>query len=182
MSEFELYLTKKRIDHKSFKDAEPERFQEWESLFMLVHPKSFTQQKLFIINQIRRRYWLEEAVKVDTPKSKTKPAVVKKVVKKVEKSEATDDKPKPKFRPKVRPKAVKSEGDKTVENSDVGLKKVSRPVIRKKPTEGSAEVKKPARPVIKKKSLDTEDTVSKKEENVTPKKKIRPVIKPRKKD
>ena len=39
---------------------------------MMVHPKSFTQQKLFLINQIRRRYWLAEAVKIEEPKPKPK--------------------------------------------------------------------------------------------------------------
>ena len=59
--EFVNYLLKKRIDAAEFRKGEPEMFSEWEKLFLTVHPDSFTAQKLFLINPIRRSYPLQEA-------------------------------------------------------------------------------------------------------------------------
>ena len=59
-NEFEEFLKKKKIDPLKFKVGNPEKWEEWESLFLQVHPKSFTSQKLFLINAIRRKYHLEE--------------------------------------------------------------------------------------------------------------------------
>lgn len=56
MPEFEEYLNGKKIDPQQFKAAEPERWQDFEQLFYQVHPNSFTQQKLFLLNPLRRRY------------------------------------------------------------------------------------------------------------------------------
>ena len=64
---FEEYLASKKIDQGLFKDAEPRLFQEWKNEFEQVHPNSFTAQKLYLINPIRRKYVL---------KQETKPAVV----------------------------------------------------------------------------------------------------------
>lgn len=57
---FEDYLKSKKIDQKAFESAEPERFQEWKELFTQVHPDSFTLQKKFLLNPIRRKYQLQE--------------------------------------------------------------------------------------------------------------------------
>lgn len=57
---FNEYLQAKKIDTKSFALAEPERFREYKQLFDQVHPESFTAQKLFVINRIRRKYPLKE--------------------------------------------------------------------------------------------------------------------------
>ena len=55
-----------------FLQSDPERFREWKTIFEQVHPDSFTEQKKFLINPIRKRYLLvavegetktEEAVK-----------------------------------------------------------------------------------------------------------------------
>ncbi len=60
--EFEKFLQSKKISPKLFKDAEKERFGEWERLFSNVHPKSFVIQKLHLINDIRRKYHLDKEI------------------------------------------------------------------------------------------------------------------------
>ena len=57
---FKEYLHAKKIDPKGFALGEPDRFREFKLLFEQVHPDSFTAQKLFLINSIRRRYPLPE--------------------------------------------------------------------------------------------------------------------------
>jgi len=59
MDTFEEYLIKKKIDSTAFKQDEDQLWQEWAALFQVVHPNSFTAQKLFSINKIRRRFPLE---------------------------------------------------------------------------------------------------------------------------
>ncbi|SEI74820.1 hypothetical protein SAMN04487995_2005 [Dyadobacter koreensis] len=58
--EFEEYLTAKKIDSVAFKKADQDRFAEWEKIFQTMHPESFTAQKKFLINDIRRRYHLND--------------------------------------------------------------------------------------------------------------------------
>ncbi|WP_338763880.1 hypothetical protein WAF17_20605 [Bernardetia sp. ABR2-2B] len=58
--EFENFLRSKKISKKLFKEAEKERFEEWQTLFSAVHPKSFVMQKLHLINDIRRKYHIEK--------------------------------------------------------------------------------------------------------------------------
>lgn len=53
---FEAYLFSKKIDITTFRQQEAERFQEWQTLFRQLHPDSFTAQKKFLINDIRRKY------------------------------------------------------------------------------------------------------------------------------
>lgn len=54
--EFDEYLRQKKIDTDAFSNADHIRFQEWTELFKTMHPESFTAQKKFLINDIRRRY------------------------------------------------------------------------------------------------------------------------------
>jgi hypothetical protein len=56
---FEEYLSGKKIDSVAFKAAEADRWKEWESEFAQLHPDSFTLQKLYLINPIRRKYPLQ---------------------------------------------------------------------------------------------------------------------------
>jgi hypothetical protein len=56
--EFEEYLKQKKIDAVSFKKNAPARYVEWQELFVTMHPESFTAQKKFLINDIRRRFLL----------------------------------------------------------------------------------------------------------------------------
>jgi hypothetical protein len=54
--EFEEYLKLKKISLSAFKNGDAARFAEWEQLFRTMHPDSFTAQKKFLINDLRRRY------------------------------------------------------------------------------------------------------------------------------
>lgn len=53
---FADYLLQKKINADRFKEAEPERYAEWERLFAQLNADSFTGQKKFLINNIRRKY------------------------------------------------------------------------------------------------------------------------------
>jgi hypothetical protein len=61
---FKEYLTSKKIDAKGFALEESDRFMELKNIFDQVHPDSFTAQKLFLINRIRRKYPFVEAPEV----------------------------------------------------------------------------------------------------------------------
>tara|TARA_R110002124_G_scaffold28958_11_gene101477 strand:- start:390 stop:572 length:183 start_codon:yes stop_codon:yes gene_type:complete len=54
--EFQEYLISKKIDPEIFKTADIHRYKEWQTMFFTMHPDSFTAQKKFLINDIRRRY------------------------------------------------------------------------------------------------------------------------------
>ncbi len=58
--DFVEYLKSKKIDPKKFEDGDRDSFDQFKELFDQVHPSSFTQQKLFLINRIRRKYLYEE--------------------------------------------------------------------------------------------------------------------------
>ena len=57
---FEDYLISKKIDAAAFLSAEPQIWKVWKSEFEQVHPNSFTTQKLYLINPIRRKYPLKQ--------------------------------------------------------------------------------------------------------------------------
>jgi hypothetical protein len=54
--DFEAYCTSKKIDANAFKSADQALYQTLQTYFEAVGPVSFTQQKLFLINQIRRNF------------------------------------------------------------------------------------------------------------------------------
>jgi len=82
---FEEYLISKKIDGTAFREAEPTMWNEWNGLFEEMSPASFTAQKLYLINSIRRKYLLK--AKEPAPVAKTSsPAAARPVMK-----------PKPKF-------------------------------------------------------------------------------------
>jgi hypothetical protein len=60
---FEDYLISKKIDSAAFIRAEPERWKTWKAEFEQVHPNSFTAQKLYLINPLRRKYLLKVVLK-----------------------------------------------------------------------------------------------------------------------
>lgn len=74
---FEEYLATKKIDSTAFKIAEKELWIKFELLFEQMHPKSFTMQKLSLINQIRRKYPLMEVVAQKVEKPKTKRPIIR---------------------------------------------------------------------------------------------------------
>ncbi|HEX5170926.1 MAG TPA: hypothetical protein VFW11_17245 [Cyclobacteriaceae bacterium] len=57
---FEDYLISKKIDSKLFLEKEKELWLSWKTAFEQMHPNSFTAQKLYLINPIRRKYQLKE--------------------------------------------------------------------------------------------------------------------------
>ena len=77
---FEEYLISKKIDGNAFRATEPKVWNEWNSLFEEMSPASFTAQKLYLINSIRRKYLLKstELPPVTKPSS---PAVARPVMK-----------------------------------------------------------------------------------------------------
>ena len=56
---FEAYLISKKIDPQKFENLDSTLFNTLRQYFEQVSPNSFTQQKLFHINDIRRKYTLE---------------------------------------------------------------------------------------------------------------------------
>lgn len=75
--EFDEYLKGKKIDPAKFKQAESSQYAAFERIFNQIHPESFTQQKLFLINKIRRAYKLEDKEEVE--KTIAKPAMRPKI-------------------------------------------------------------------------------------------------------
>ena len=95
MITFEEYLAGKRIDAARFRQGEPMRWLEFEAIFGQMHPESFTTQKKFLLNDLRRRYLL--------------PAIEKPAEKKAEEPAQSSPagEPKPATRPLIkRPAAV----------------------------------------------------------------------------
>jgi hypothetical protein len=56
---FEQYLTDKNINYETFLWSDPQQYQDLKVLFNQVHPESFTAQKKFLINKLRRQYFKE---------------------------------------------------------------------------------------------------------------------------
>jgi hypothetical protein len=65
---FEEYLASKKIDSVAFSVEEPDRWKEWSSLFEAMNPASFTSQKLYLINPVRRKYPLKQVVQASEEK------------------------------------------------------------------------------------------------------------------
>ncbi|MEM1137010.1 MAG: hypothetical protein AAGI07_14330 [Bacteroidota bacterium] len=80
MEEFEEYLKSKKIDPILFSQNEPTLWEEFKQLFYVVNPKSFTMQKLFLINKLRRKYHLVTASDITSKpeKKKARPILKKK--------------------------------------------------------------------------------------------------------
>ena len=58
---FSAYLLQKKINEVTFFASEKVIFMDWKSLFDQIHPDSFTLQKKFHINKIRRKFPLQKA-------------------------------------------------------------------------------------------------------------------------
>lgn len=56
---FEEYLQSKKIDSSAFKAAEGSLWENWRNEFEQLSPASFTAQKLYLINPVRRKYQLK---------------------------------------------------------------------------------------------------------------------------
>lgn len=78
MDAFSEYLNSKKIDEGAFKRQSPVEYNTWEQAFAQMHPASFTAQKLFLINGIRRQFPLQSSDKesvAEAPKKPMKPRV-----------------------------------------------------------------------------------------------------------
>mgnify|MGYP001369642803 CR=1 FL=1 len=77
------YLIAKKIDPDRFKSGENRLYREFDLLFSQMHPDSFTAQKLFLINKLRRKYKLEKPVEklVETKAKKVKPKMMPRIKK-----------------------------------------------------------------------------------------------------
>jgi hypothetical protein len=79
---FEDYLISKKIDSASFAREEHALFEEWKNLFGQLSPESFTSQKLYLINPLRRKYLLKEVAsekKSEVHKPTSKPIIKPKI-------------------------------------------------------------------------------------------------------
>ena len=112
--DFETYLRNKKIDPVIFEKEEPMLWYEFKTVYEQVHPDSFTAQKLFLINGIRRKYPLQQ----EASESKTGNPVTgdmdEKIVKpkpKIPVQSSASEKAKPRMMPKVKisPKIKKKE-------------------------------------------------------------------------
>lgn len=134
--EFDSYLKNKKIDPEAFKANESETYYDFRDQFLQLHPDSFTMQKLFYINILRRKYHYakKDDVKTNISSPRPKPVVAKAAPKREE-----DESSRKPSKPVVRPK-------------------MSKPVIGAKKTDDDEELKKPAkqRPVIRPKVISAE--------------------------
>ncbi|HEY8511558.1 MAG TPA: hypothetical protein VIL31_06340 [Cyclobacteriaceae bacterium] len=77
---FEEYLVGKKIDPALFRQGDPELWSSWEREFEQMHPASFTAQKLYLINAIRRKYHLKTSEGPAPPADAEQPKPVAKPV------------------------------------------------------------------------------------------------------
>ncbi len=68
---FEEYLISKKIDSQAFHVVEPDLWNEWSGLFEAMSPASFTAQKLYLINPIRRKYQLKNTEPISDQKKES---------------------------------------------------------------------------------------------------------------
>lgn len=186
MSDFHDYLYKKKIDSEAFKKAEPVQWQVWKEIFDKVHPDSFTAQKLYLINPLRRQYPFVGEEQAIVAKERPKKPVMKPKAAPASPEEGENRqgqpvkakpgmviKPRVKMnaRPKISPKPV---GDKAEEGFKEGEKpKAAKPKIPMKPKippKVESEGEMPAKDIPKEEQ---------KPKMAKPKAKPRPVIKKR---
>jgi len=197
METFEQYCFSKKIDAERFKSEDKKHFLYLENYFLQVHPDSFTAQKLFLINDLRRKYLLtdvsEKPIETNEPKGVLKPLIAKPSIKKLEifeKEEIVEENsiqksesPKPAIsRPVMaRPKMPASQ---VTDNSESITKPVLKPKISTQNTEDKPEntaVKPILRPKIPSKILPKTENENSSEEISKPKvSALRPKIPPKK--
>ncbi|WP_317038920.1 hypothetical protein [Roseivirga echinicomitans] len=77
IKDFETYLKDKKIDSAAFQKGEPEQWGKFKALYDQMHPNSFTAQKLYLINPIRRAFPLkEEVLEKAAPTAQARPKVM----------------------------------------------------------------------------------------------------------
>ena len=155
--DFKQYLASKRINAQKFAAEKAVQYTAWEKAFEQMSPDSFTSQKKFLINKIRRAYWLEQV------------AEEVKEVKKVAAKPVMKPKPAGAPKPVIKPK---------VEQGEEPKKTVAKPVMKPKipGTKKETETTKPAlKPVMKPKIPSTKSDEAEKKSIAKPV--MKPVIK-----
>jgi hypothetical protein len=193
--EFEDYLRKKKIDPEAFRMNEPETYVSFRDQFLHIHPDSFTMQKLYLINLLRRKYYFqnEVAAPAGSVKAKAKPVVRKpsSAGKATESSKASKPLVKPKTSKPVVPPKGKAEEEQASSSTETTKKPKVKPKIRpkvKSKTTDTEETKKEKtsrtkpvikKPVMKPKIKPAGDSKKEDPEEKSTPKKSKPVIKPR---
>lgn len=146
--DFQEYLHSKKIDSDAFKKANPTQWNEWETIFDRISPQSFTAQKLYLINPIRRQFPFLGVVEPKIKSAGQKKPVIKPKSKEENVEEATPVKakvnPKPVMKPKPKMQAkpiipakpkipTKQQGEGEAAKDESKPKFKPRPVIKKRP-------------------------------------------------
>lgn len=77
---FDAYLQSKKIDAARFQAAEQAQYQKLKQVYEETGAVNFTQQKLFLINPLRRKYkWKEGPQETAAPAPKMKPTIKPKI-------------------------------------------------------------------------------------------------------
>ena len=74
---FKEYLSDKKIESEAFKNAESELWNHFNDIFKVMHPKSFTVQKLNLINELRRKYPFTPQGQTEIVKPKPKRPIIR---------------------------------------------------------------------------------------------------------
>jgi hypothetical protein len=75
---FDEYLHSKKIDAAALQKSELAEYDRLQVIFDQVHPDSFTRQKLYLINPLRRKYkWEEKKVETASPEKTPAPNLSK---------------------------------------------------------------------------------------------------------
>ncbi|MBL6446925.1 hypothetical protein JMN32_11435 [Fulvivirga sp. 29W222] len=142
--DFQEYLHSKKIDSDAFKQAHSLQWHEWQSVFDQMHPKSFSSQKLFLINSLRHKFPYDPPKEVEERKVSSKKPVMPKPPKNLEQDEKKDVSPETKANPKAKVKPLMKAKPKVS----------TKPKIPPKPgSQGQESENKPKfrpKPVIKK--------------------------------
>ena len=126
---FDEYCISKLIDATKFKAGNYDLWKKLSDIFEEMHPKSFTQQKLFLLNDIRRTYQLPYV----KPEKPVKEAVVKPTIK---------------VAPKVEPVVEIKPTTETQIGEDAPKKPGFKPVFKKKAESETTELNTEATPQI----------------------------------
>lgn len=152
---FEEYCIKKKIDPENFRKNEPDKWSSFSRIFDQVSENSFTQQKKFLLNDLRKSYPYiekEKEIGVSSVESESKPVS---------------------SRPKIKPNIVKKEKESGDQSLESGEEKKSV----NKPASAKPKIKPIIKPVVKKEEeRSMEGGEEKKAASVKPK--IKPIIKP----
>lgn len=140
---FEDYLLTKKIDSGVFRQEEPALWDTWKEEFDQMHPNSFTAQKLYLINPVRRKYPAKETAVTSSvmQKAVTPPEEPSKENPEAPKPPAKPVLAKPAFKPKMPVPSIPSQqqttsqtGEDTEAPKAASVKPVmARPVIKPKP-------------------------------------------------